>query len=292
MSILIIGGTGVVGREILRTLSKSGLRARVLMRDPQLDLPLGMEAVKGDLSRPNTLEPALQGVSRVFLLNALTQDETQQGLNAVAAAKQANVRRIVYLSVHRCHEALHIPHFATKQPVVAAIKASGMEWSILEPNNFFQNDGAFFTHAIAGGGVYPQPLGSVGISRVDTRDIAEAAVNCLTRDGFTDRHWPLVGPEALTGARIAAAYTRLLGRKVQYAGDNLDAWDMAFKPFLPDWLRHDFRIMYEHFQARGLKASAEDLAACRWVVGHPPRSFDDYLHDVFLPIAERLTAPA
>jgi uncharacterized protein YbjT (DUF2867 family) len=290
MSILVIGGTGLVGREVLHALSRSGYPTRALVRTVKARLPAGIDPIVGDLADPNSLEPALQGASRVFLLNALVEDETAQGLAAVAAAKRAGICRIVFLSVHQYETCQHIPHFATKRPIVEAIKTSGMDWAILEPSNFFQNDSAWFTHAILKASVYPQPIGGKGVSRVDIRDIADAAVNCLTKDGFTGHHWPLVGPEALTGAMVADAYTRLLGRSVTYAGDDLQAWDMAFKPFLPDRLRHDFQVMYRHFQTEGLIASAEDLARCRQILGHSPRSFAQYLEEVFAPIAARLAA--
>lgn len=281
MTILVIGGTGTVGGAVVRALLDAGESPRVLIRDPAKAamLPAGAQPVAGDLQKPPSLTDAFQGAESVFLLNALTQDETAQGLAAVAAAKAAGVRRIVYLSVHRLEDALHIPHFARKKPVEDAIIASGMEWTILRPNNFFQND-LWFKDVIARHGVYPQPVGQAGLSRVDIRDIADVAVAALTRDGHSGRRYALAGPDALTGPSIAGSWSSHLGRPVAYLGDNLEAWGAQVAQMLPEWLVHDLKIMYAHFQKHGLIATAEELELLEGILGRPLRIFDAFVAEV------------
>ena len=110
------------------------------------------------------------------------------------AAVAAGIRRIVYLSVHQADKALGIPHFVCKLPIEGVIRASGVEYTILHPNNFYQNDLAMRDAIRAG--VYPQPLGSVGLHRVDVRDIAEAAAIALTEAGHSGKtfRWWVRGP--------------------------------------------------------------------------------------------------
>ena len=100
---------------------------------------------------------------------------------AVNGCRLGGVKKVVFLSVHRVDEAPHLPHFGAKLPVEAAIRDSGIPWTILRPNNFFQND-LWFKDAMLAYGAYPQPFGGVGLSRVDVRDIAEAAALALTTD--------------------------------------------------------------------------------------------------------------
>ncbi|WP_261301764.1 SDR family oxidoreductase [Paenibacillus andongensis] len=76
----------------------------------------------------------------IFLANALSPTETAQGLAAVEAAKRADVKKIVYLSVPMPEDSKHMPHFKSKIPVEEAIRQSGASFTILRPNNFFQND--------------------------------------------------------------------------------------------------------------------------------------------------------
>ena len=281
MTILVTGGTGTVGGAVVRALLDAGENPRVLIRDPAKAsmLPAGARPVTGDLRNPASLSDAFQGAEAVFLVNALAQDETAQGLAGVEAAKAAGVRRIVYLSVHRLEEALHIPHFATKKPVEDAIAASGMEWTILRPNNFFQND-LWFKDVIAQHGVYPQPVGYVGMNRVDVRDIADVAVAALTRGGHSGKKYALAGPDALTGPSIAGIWSKHLGRPVVYLGDDLEAWGAQAAQMLPDWLVHDLKIMYAHFQKHGLIATAEELALLESILGRPLRRFDAFAAEV------------
>jgi uncharacterized protein YbjT (DUF2867 family) len=280
MTILVTGGTGQVGTELVAKLLAQRAPLRVLVRQPGRALPPGAQPAPGDLRDAASLDSAMAGAEALFLLTPLSETETQEGLNAVAAARRAGIRRIVYLGIHRIEEGRHIPHFASKLPVIDAIRASGLNWTLIEPNNFFQND-LGMADAILRHGVYPQPIGGIGLSRVDVRDIAEAATVALLQEGHAGQRYPLVGPEILTGEAVAAAYARALGRPVAYGGDDLDAWDAALRDVLPGWLLHDLRIMYEFFQSRGLAATPEELAACTAILGHPPRALDSFIGEVF-----------
>jgi uncharacterized protein YbjT (DUF2867 family) len=281
MSLLVIGGTGMVGSQVVQGLLGRGVSVKAMVRSEEKSksLPAGAEGVIGDLENTTSLPPVFEGVEKLFLLNALTQNETAQGLAAVGAAKEAGVQHVVYMTVHRLRYALHIPHFGTKAPVEDAIRESGMAFTILEPNNFYQND-LWFQDAIMSYGIYPQPIGDIGQNRVDVRDIADAAVNALLESGHDGKNYPLVGPDALTGADVAAAYTKHLGKTVRYGGNDLDAWAEQAKQMLPEWLVYDFKIMYEYFQERGLLASGDDFVWQSEVLGHEPRSFDAFVAEI------------
>lgn len=278
MSTLVIGATGTVGSEVVRRLYAEGAEVHVMTRDPDKakHLPDGVGAALGDLAEPRTLPPAFRGVTRVFMLTPLAREETEMGLAGVAAAKKAGVERIVYMTVHKLEEAAHIPQFASKIPIVRAIEDSGISYTLIEPNSFFQND-LWYQRPITELGIYPLPLGSVGVSRVDVRDIADAAVNALTRPGHDGQAYPLVGPDALTGERVAEIWSRELNREVNYVGDDLDAWEEGASSTLPAWLLESVRVMYAYFQRNGLQASDDDLERCELILGHPPRRFDDFV---------------
>jgi uncharacterized protein YbjT (DUF2867 family) len=277
MRSLVIGGTGTVGGEVVRLLKAQGHEVRVLTRSAAKagDLPEGVEAAVGDLADPQNLRGPLDGVDGVFLATPVSPDETRLGLNAVGAIREAGIGRLVYMSVHRADECPHIPHFASKLPIERAARESGLAWTILRPNHFFQND-LWHRNAILGRGVYPEPMGGVGLSRVDVRDIADAAVAALTGPGHEGKTYPLVGPDVLTGEAVASIYGRLLGRPVRYGGDDLDAWAEQVRGMMPGWMVDDLRVMYEHFQRHGLVATEEDLSAVREALGRDPRRFEDF----------------
>ncbi len=280
MGHLILGGTGTVGSAVVRELLARGETVRVMTRsaDKASALPAGVKAVIGDLQDPSTLEGAFVEGDRVFLLNGVTATELQEGLIALAEAKRTGAERIVYLSVHDVDKGPHLPHFASKIAIERAIAASGIPFTILRPNNFYQND-VWYRDVIMQYGVYPQPLGSAGVSRVDTGDIAKAGANALTKAGHEGKTYTLAGPEALTGEGTAAVYSRVTGRAIRYGGDDLDAWSKQAAQMLPAWMVYDFGLMYALFQTEGLRASGAQLEETRTIVGEPPRRFEDYARE-------------
>ncbi len=280
MQHLILGGTGTVGGAVARELLARGESVRILTRAPEkaLTLPEGAEVVVGDLRDPGSYHRVFSGFDTLFLVNAVADTELQEGLAAVNEARRAGAARIVYLSVHDAEKGPHIPHFASKLAIEEAIRRSGIPYTLLRPNNFYQND-YWFRDAIVEYGVYPQPIGDAGISRVDVRDIAEAGANALTRSGFENRSFALVGPEPLTGVECARAYGEVFGREVRYAGNDLQAWAREAGKTLPAWMVYDFALMYALFQDRGLHASAEQIAETERIVGHLPRAFGDFVQE-------------
>ncbi len=280
MRVLVTGGTGTVGSHVVRELSARKADVAVLTRDPSkaAGLPAGVKAVQGDLNKPETVRRVFDGIDAVFLLNPVAQTEAHEGLLAVTGMRNAGVKRVVYLSVTDADKAAWLPHFGGKVGVETAIKASGIPYTILRPNNFFQND-YWFKDVILQYGIYPQPLGDAGVSRVDVRDIADAAAVTLLNDGHTGQTFDIVGPEAVTGESSARSWSRALGRDVKYAGNDLDAWEKQQLNYLPDWMVYDFRMMYQYFQTSGLAASPETISRQTKLLGHAPRSFDAFVDE-------------
>jgi uncharacterized protein YbjT (DUF2867 family) len=274
MNILVTGGTGMVGSQVVRELLARGEQVQVLTRDPAKaqKLPAGVKAVTGDLSTVETVRRLFKGVDGVFLINTVSPTEVYEGLLAVCALREEPIKRIVYVSVQDADKAAWLPHFGGKLGVEQAIRKSGVPFTILRPNNFYQND-YWFKDVMLQHGVYPQPLGSVGLNRVDVRDIAEAAAIALTTGGHEGEQYDLVGPEAHTGASTAEVWARALGRPVAYGGDDLDAWEKQSLQYMPDWLVFDFKHMYAYFQEKGLKATPAAIERQTRLLGHAPRSF-------------------
>ena len=276
MKTLVVGGTGTVGSEVVRQLVARKESVSVLTRSAEhaKKLPAGVAGVVGDLMDPSTLG-VFKGFDAVFLLNPVSTTEVFEGLLGVNAARDGGAKRIVYLSVQNLDGAPHLPHFGGKIGVEAAVMKSGMEWTIVRPNNFYQND-IWFKEAMLNYGVYPQPIGSAGLSRVDVRDIGELSALALTSDGHNGKIYNVVGPDLVTGESTAAEWSKALGKPVKYAGDDLDAWEAQQKAYLPPSMLYDFKHMYAFFQKEGLKATPADIATQTKVLGHAPRSFAAY----------------
>lgn len=281
MKILVIGGTGTVGSEVVKTLINRKADVRVMTSSPDklVKLPVEVEGVVADIRDKNSLTDAFMDVERVFIVTPLSENEEEEGLNIVTAAKEAGVKRIVYMSVHRLEDIPEAPHFAMKIPVENAIKESGIPYTLLRPSNFFQND-IWLKTPIMEFGIYPQPIGKKGLNRIDVRDIAEAAGNALLKDGFTDKTFSLVGPDLMTGESTAKTFGKYLGKEVVYGGDDLVKWAAQAKQMFPEWMVKDFALMYRNFQTNGLIATPEHHAETERILERKPISFDGFAQEM------------
>lgn len=289
MKTLVIGGTGTVGSNVVRNLldRKADVRLMTSSKDKLSNLPAGVEGVVGNMSDKASLINALQGVDRLFFVTVAHDTETQNGLNVVDSAKSAGIKRIVYMSIHLLED-IPAPHFTDKIPIENAVKSSGIPYTLLRPNNFFQND-FWFKQPLLEYGIYIQPIGSKGLHRVDVRDIADAAANAILNDGFIGKTYNLVGPDLLTGEPTAQIYSKHLGKNIVYAGDDLVRWAERMKG-MPEYLIEDYRIMYDHFQKKGFLAAPEHHAETEKIVGKKPRHFDDFVKEIAAAWKQEATA--
>jgi uncharacterized protein YbjT (DUF2867 family) len=280
MDVLVIGGTGLVGNHVVQGLVAKGERVQVLTRsaDKADVLPLGAGGIIGDLRKPETLRCAMRGIDRVCLITPLSPTETDEGLAVVAAANRTGVRHLVYLSVYHGERAPHIPHFKSKMEIQKALRDSGMAFTLIMANNFFQND-LVYRESILDERVYSQPIGDFVLNRVVVRDIADAMVTTLTQTGHEFHCYPLIGAEVLTGQDVADIYARAVGHEIRYGGNDLDVWEEKATHTLSDWLIQDLKPMYEFFQRQGLRASEEDFALQEEVLGHLPRCFHTFVRE-------------
>jgi uncharacterized protein YbjT (DUF2867 family) len=277
VKILVIGGTGNVGGAVVKELLKRGAKVRVLVRKhlEEGKLPAGVEVAIGDLLDPVSVEQAMQGVDKLYLLNAVVPDELTQGLIAYDLAKRRKLQHIVYHSVFRVEHFKDVPHFASKLAIENAVREFDIPFTIIRPNYFNQND-ATLKDALTKAGIYPMPLGQMGISAVDIRDIAEVTAIALTSDGHVGKTYNLNGPEVLSGPKMASIWSGLLGREIHYSGDDMDAFEEQMRKQAPPWSAFDIRMMFQGYLERGFAAEAGDVETLTEILGHRPRRYEDF----------------
>jgi uncharacterized protein YbjT (DUF2867 family) len=284
MTILVTGSTGNIGSQVVAGLAGKGVDVRALTRSPEkARFPEGIVPVGGELSDIDAMRGALQGASTLFLLAPNVPDELTQALLALNLAREAGLRRVVYLSVFKGGEYSDVPHFTGKFAVERMIEQCGIPATILRPAYYIQND-LRQKDALLGAGVYAMPVGQKGISMVDTRDIAEAAVAELLRraratDALPGEIVPLVGPDALTGPALAGLWSEVLGKPIRYAGDDLDVMEQRMKGAGPAWLAYDMRLMMQRYQQDGAVAAPADLDRLTHLLGRAPRSYRDFARE-------------
>ncbi|MDQ0996062.1 uncharacterized protein YbjT (DUF2867 family) [Phyllobacterium ifriqiyense] len=284
MTILVTGATGNIGSQVIQRLVDRGADVRALVRDPsKANFPTDVAVAKDDFLDVDALRRAFEGVSTLFLLNAVVSDEFTQALIALNVARSAGVERIVYLSVIHSDIYVNVPHFAGKFGVERMIEQMGMNATILRPAYFIQND-LTIRDVITDYGIYPMPVGDKGLAMIDVRDIAEiAAIELLRREQApqalpTDRI-NLVGPDTLTGTDIAAIWSDALGRQINYAGGDTVVFEQSLKQFMPPWMAYDMRMMGERFLTDGMLPEGGDVERLTTLLGRPLRSYRDFAKD-------------
>ncbi len=285
MTILVTGATGTVGRQVVHHLLQRGATVRALVRNPaDANLAAGVELHQGDQLDVDALRAAFKGVSTLFLLNAVVADEFTQALITLNVAREAGVKRVVYLSVIHSDRYVNVPHFAGKYGVERMIEQMGFSATILRPAYFMDND-LTIKDVVQSYGVYPMPIGTKGLAMIDTRDIAEiAALELVARDQAAEdsavTRLNLVGPEALTGADVAGIWSEVLGRAIAYGGDDTAGFEQNLRQFMPPWMAYDMRQMAERFISDGMLPAAGDVERLMQLLGRPLRSYRGFATEV------------
>lgn len=220
MTLLVTAATGHLGRLAIDALRDRGVAASDIVagvRTPAKadDLAArGIRVVELDYSRPETLAPALEGVTRVLLISGTDADRVAGHRNVIAAARQAGVERLVYTSAPRVDEidyALGADHLATER----AIADAGLNATILRNNWYTENYLDAVSRAVETG-VIVAAVGDARVASASRRDYAEAAAVALISEEFRGQTLELGGDVAWTYHDLAAAAGEVLGREVAY----------------------------------------------------------------------------
>jgi NAD(P)H dehydrogenase (quinone) len=215
MTIAITGATGQLGRLAIAALKARGQSPIALVRDPAKAADLGVEARAFDYKAPQSLAPALNGVTTLVLISSNDfDDRAGQHRNVIAAAKAAGVARILYTSLLRADTSpmlLAADHKATE----AAILASGLTYTILRNGWYTENHTGSLGGAIAAGAM----IGSAGAGRFSSAaraDYADAIAATAATSGHDNAIYELAGDTAYSYADMAAELSRLTGKTIPY----------------------------------------------------------------------------
>jgi uncharacterized protein YbjT (DUF2867 family) len=266
-TILVTGATGNQGGSIARHLLQRGkFKVRAMVRDENKPAAialkqLGAEIIKADFNDRASLvdavsqneNRAVQGVYGVFSIQDFrdgTEVEIQQG-NAIAdAAKAANVQHFVYSSVGSAERNTGIPHFDSKFQVEEHIRLLGLPHTILRPVFFFYNYNGMLP--MVKNGTLPQPLSpDTKLQQLSEEDYGEMVAEVFERPAdFANRSIEVASVE-MTMPEIAAAFSHVLGKKVEYQQIPFEAFEQQ--------AGEEVTIMYRWFENVGYTADFAQL---------------------------------
>ena len=255
--VLVLGATGRTGRRVAARLRVAGETVRGVARgtDPAFDW-----------AQPQTWEPALAGVERMYLM---APDGVAVDPAFVRAAVDAGVRRIVLLS-SRAIETMGDERLLAAE---ATVRASGAEWTIVRPDWIDQNFDEGFLAPAVGFGLVTVPVGDVRTPFVDAEDIAAVVVAALTQDGHGGRTYEVTGPRALSFAEATAIVARAAQRPVAFDGSG-EAYAAAMRGLgMPEEQTQAEIAAFAALAAEGDQAPTGDVER---VTGRPPTAFEEY----------------
>ncbi|HEU5032787.1 MAG TPA: NAD(P)H-binding protein [Spirillospora sp.] len=229
--ILVTGATGKVGGQAVAQLHEAGVKVRALARAPEAaSLSDGVEVVRGDLADPGSLDAALDGVDKVFLVwPTLAADDAAP---AVVRRLAGRARRVVYLSAIGADRPGGGPVLESHGRLERLIKESGAEWTFLRGGGFAGNDLAW-VKGIRESGVVREPFGGWRRSLVHEADLAAAGVRALLEDGHVGAAYELTGPQALSQAERVRIIGEVIGRPLRFEELSVEEARRQFLSWLP-----------------------------------------------------------
>jgi len=221
--ILVTGSTGLIGSEVLRRLSETGVPARALTRDLKKARQMpGVTWVGGDLGKPETLPGAFEGIKTLFLLTHYFEDMVELQHNAIAAACAAGVKHIVKVSAFAASDHSNAPIGRWHYQVEKELEQSGLAWTFLRPHHFMQNLLAQAQYVRQDGAIY-SPSGDGKIPYVDGRDVGAVAAVILTAP---ERHhgktYVLTGSDAISYREASEIISGVIGKPVRFVDESPD----------------------------------------------------------------------
>lgn len=215
--VLVTGATGRVGRVVIDELLAAGVPVRALTRRPsEAGLPPAVDVASGDLTMPESLDAALQGIGAVFLV----WTAPPATVPAVIASLATHTERVVFLSSP--HQTPH-PFFQQPNPMARLhaeierlIAATGLASTIIRPGIFASNTLHWWGVPIRNGEVVRWPYGSAETAPIDERDIASVAARALVEDGHAGGDYVLTGPESLSQAEQIRIIGGAIGRSIRF----------------------------------------------------------------------------
>jgi len=274
--ILITGASGNVGKEVLKQIAATGAKVRAAFQTvtKAAAAPSGVEIATMDYNKPETLQSALKGVDRIFLVGPPTPNLPALERKAIDEIKQSGVRHVVKLSAMGGRDAIFPRQHADSEDY---IKSSGVAYTFLRPNGFMQNFITYNGATIKTQNAFYGSQGDGKVSHIDLRDIAAVAVKTLTEGGHEDKAYTLTGPEALSNARVAEILSEDTGREIKYVDLTAEQFKQALLGAgLPEWSANALVDLQQFYRRGGVSAVTRDVEQ---LLGRKPTSFEQFSRD-------------
>lgn len=273
--ILITGAGGNVGGELMRALPKESTRAADIAPDViRHTLGNGVDVVRFDFGDPTTYAPALENVSRIFLLRPPAISDVPTYITPfIRAAKAAEVEQIVFLSIQGVENNRQVPHYKIEQAILDA----GVPYTFLRCGFFMQNLATTHRDEIRNLHSINIPVGKSKTSLIDVRDIAAFAARTLTEQGHIGKAYTLTGSEALDYYQVAEIMTDVIGHPISYTNPSIPKFILQQRRSGRPWgMAMVMTMLYTITRFGNASEVCDDVPR---LLGRPPISFRQFVED-------------
>ena len=229
--VFLTGGTGFVGREIVRQLLAAGYEVKCLVRPgSENNLPAlqNLELCPGDATNSVLLEGMIQGCDAVVNLIGIIREFPSKGitfeklnfqtaLNLVRAAESQGVKRFIHMSANGSKRNSGSGYFETKFRAGKAVMDSSLKWTVFKPSVIFGKEDAF-TNLLADI-VRMAPVvpvigdGQYRLAPVAVEDVAACFIGAVEQEETVGKIFPLCGPDEITYDQLVDIIASVLNRK-------------------------------------------------------------------------------
>lgn len=302
MTILIVGATGTLGRQIARRALDEGYQVRCLVRSVRRAAFLkewGAELVVGNICNPDTLAPALEGVTAI--IDAATARATDSlsikkvdwdgQVALIQAAVEAKIDRFIFFSILGAENYPNVPLMEIKRCTELFLAESGLNYTILRPAGFMQGlIGQYAIPTLEGQPVWM--TGESSIAYMDTQDVAKFAVKALSVKETERRSFPIVGNRAWSGKEIISFCERQSGKEAKMTNVPIGAIRLmrqTLRFFEWSWNSAD-RLAFTEVLASGkpLTADMEEVYRVFGIEQQSIGTLEAYLQEYFSRIMRKL----
>jgi len=229
--ILVTGGTGLVGRHLVRALLAKGHDVRCLVRSTDKAgqvLPPEVELVRGDINDRTAVDKACRGVDKVFHLVAVIRENgantfehinVEGTLNLVVAAGQAGVKHFVHLSALGVSDNPKFKYAYSKWRGEETVQQSGLTWTIIRPSVIYGDGFGFFDRLAQSLRFTPRPFipvpgkGTALFQPIAAEDVARCLIKLIENPSMIGKIVEIGGPEHLSYVQMLDLLLERLGEK-------------------------------------------------------------------------------
>ena len=226
MTLLVIGGTGTLGRQIVRKALENGFNVRCIVRNKKSASFLqewGAELVYGDLTLPETLALCFQGVTAVIDASTTRPDDDSNlvdvdwygKLMLIDLAKRVKIKRFIFFSIMNAEKYPYISLMNMKSGIEEALRNSGVPYTIFKCAGFFQALINQYAIPILEEKPIWTTKESVAISYIDTQNIATLCIKSLSLNTTENKSFFLGGPKSWISKDIIDICEKLSGQKAK-----------------------------------------------------------------------------